>query len=417
MRSSLPREMLVVTTSDALFCELPSWQAGQSCRATQFGLIGATLLWSGLIFTIPVIATWAQGQAMDPFVMRWLVAFIGPTSIAGTTLLIYALRGAAMRTGIELTADRIGVIWRVGPLHLSRRIAWADIARLAVMPAWNLPVYANIEGSFLLQVVLVRGGSIQLAGDSDRVRMLALAGELARRAKVLRAASAEALMIPLPHSSLEVVEEDSRDVVADRDGQPGGSTAIVEQHADGLTITIPALRLRRFVREPPFYFILGVLAMLTVWIAASSAPAVAREGLVGLFTSAGSILPWLCTLFVMTVLVHVLSRRAQISARGRVLAVRWTNLLVTRRRMWHSEELAEVRVVSERVSSDTGKEWRQYLDIRSTDLSASASLHLLQWREKAELEWIATTLRRSLRLPAKQPGPNAATERWDDEIA
>jgi hypothetical protein len=42
---------------------------------------------------------------------------------------------------------------------------------------------------------------------------------------------------------------------------------------------------------------------------------------------------------------------------------------------------------------------------------------MLHWREKAELEWIATTLRRSLEIHAKQPVLKATAERWDDEIA
>ena len=183
------------------------------------------------------------------------------------------------------------------------------------MPAWNVPVYADIEGSFLLQVVRVRGKPVQLAGDNDRVRILALARELAQAAKTPRAASAEALMLLPPPPPLEVVEEDSRDVVTDRDEQPSGSTATLEQHADGITITVPPLGFRSFIRYPLLILVPAVLAVLTVWIAARSGPAVAREGLVGLFTFDGSFMAWLCALILTVVLAYVLSRPAQLTAR------------------------------------------------------------------------------------------------------
>ncbi len=41
---------------------------------------------------------------------------------------------------------------------------------------------------------------------------------------------------------------------------------------------------------------------------------------------------------------------------------------------------------------------------------------LLQWCEKAELEWIATTLNQAMGLPATQPKPKATTDGWDDGI-
>jgi hypothetical protein len=412
----LATEIVVVETSDAVCYEPPSWQPGQSRRATQFGLLGATALLLGLIFAVPIGMTWAAGQVQDPIVIHYIVPVLLVISLAGLTSSIYALRGARLRSRIELTAHGIGLSWQAGPLRWSRRVVWGEVERLVVAPAWNVPHLADVEGSFLLHLVRVRGRPVRLAGDNDRVRLLALAVELAHRAKAVRAASGEALMMP-PPSPLEVLEEDSRDVVSDRNEQPAGSRVVLEHHADGVTITVPSLWVRGCLKEPTVPVCLGLFVALAAWIAYGSATAVARHGLVGVLTFEGSIMPWLLALFVTLMLTYLLMRGAQLSARGDVLSVRWTNLVGTRCRIWHREDLAELRVISERVNSDTGKEWRQYLAIRPRDVPPSAPRFLLSWCEKDELEWIATTLRRSLRLPATQPKPNDATGGWDDEIA
>jgi hypothetical protein len=416
MHTSLPPEIVVVESYDAVCYELPNWQAGKDRRATMSGALGIGLLVLGLAFSVPLVLAWAGGVAMSLTVAICFLAVAGPTSFAGLTLINYSLSGAPMRNRIELTAQGVEAIRLVGPFRRSRRFAWGEVARLEVVPAGNVPGYTDVEGGFLLQVVRDRGGPLTLAGDNDCVRLLALAGELARRAKVLRASSAESLMLAAP-SPLDVVEEDSRDLVADRDEQPDGSTAILEQHADGVTIAVPPLGLRGFIKDRSFAGSLLVGVILTAFIAAGAAPTVARDGIVGLFTFTGSIVLWPCALFAMVMLAYFLSRGARLSARGSVLTVQWTNLLGNHCRTWRREELADVRVVSELVESDDGKAWKQRLEIQPHDPLSAAPRYLLHWREKAELEWIATTLRRSLRLPETQPKPKDAKQSWDDELA
>jgi hypothetical protein len=417
MHTSLQHEFVVVETSDAVCYELPAWQAGQDRRATMSGALGVGLLVLGLACPVPFfVVAWAGGLAMSLTVASCFLAFACPIMLAGLTLINYSLSGAPMRNRIELTAIGIEAIRLVGPFRRSRRFAWGEVARLEIVPAQNVPGYTDVEDGFLLQVVRDRGRPVTLAGDNDRVRLLALAGELARRAKVLRAASADSLMLA-PPSPLDVVEEVSREVVADRDEQPAGSTAILEQHADGVTITVPPLGLRGFIKDRSFAGSLLVGVILTAFIAVGATPAVARDGIVGLFTFTGSIVLWPCALFVTVMLAYFLSRGARLSARGSVLTVQWTNLLGNHCRIWRRDELADVRVVSELVDSGEGKVWKERLDIQLHDTGSAAPRYLLHWREKAELEWIATTLRRSLRLLDTQPKPKDAKQSWDDELA
>ena len=66
MRASLPPEITVVETSDAISYELPVWPAGRPHRVTVFCIWGGLLLCCGLMFTVPVVMTWAGGQALEP---------------------------------------------------------------------------------------------------------------------------------------------------------------------------------------------------------------------------------------------------------------------------------------------------------------------------------------------------------------
>ena len=415
MQASSRPEISVVKTSNAVSYGLPPWRTGQLRRALQAGLLGATLCICGIVFTIPIVTTWASGRCFEPDIARCCVAIVWPSLIVGLGLLIYAVRGAPMRHLIELTSEGIAVLQQVGRFRRSRRITWEQVERLALVPAGNEPAFAGTQGTFLLQLVPVRGKAVWLGGDDDRDRLRAVAEMLAGAAKKHRAALAEAHILPAP-PMLEVVEECPRDVIVDRDLQPRQSTAILERSGDQVTITIPPFGLRRLVEDRGAASVLLITGGFSAWFALYAPQAVAVDGLFGLFSFKGSILTLPPVLVLTLVLAHVLSRRAELSVRKGVLTVRSSILLFNRRRQWRIDELANIRAVSTLGSSDTGPEWRQYLEIQPRGSRASAPVHLLKWREKAELEWMATTLRRSLQLSKTGIGPTVVSKGWDDEI-
>jgi hypothetical protein len=398
MRDGLVPENMAIETADAVRYELPSWPAGQSRRIGLLRALGIVFALSGLLFTVPLIMTWDQGPAREPAI-HWLLGLACPFYLAALISLIYAQRGAPSRDTIEVTVSGIAVTSQAGPWRRSRQVRWADVARLTLTPAWNVPGYGAIEGSFLLRLIRLRGGPLLLAGDEDRARLLVLAHELARRAKVARAAAADIPVLP----PVEVVEENSLDLVSDRYEQPPGSTATLEQHADGVTITVPALGLHALVQQPALLMLALLLAASFTWITATVVPAAARAGLSGVFARDPSMIAWPVALVFTPVLAHLLSRRAELSSRGGVLTVQWSFLIFGRSRAWRREDLAEIRAVSELVTSDGQKTWTKYLAIRPYDGSVSGPRHLLYWCEKPELEWIATTLRHSLPLSEMLP--------------
>jgi hypothetical protein len=293
-------------------------------------------------------------------------------------------------------------------------VPWHEISRLAVEPAGNEPFFANAEGNFILWLIRKRSVPVRLAGAEDRIRLLALAGDLVRRSKALLSDSEDELTMP---SAIEIVEEPARDVIADRDLQPVGSTAIVEQHSDGVTITIPVRSWEELFSAPGFTIALDIVTGLGSWIVTNTAQAAAQTGHFVLFPRDGTLMAWPCALVSSLVFTHIVSRRAQISAREGVLTVRSRMLVGTRCRRWRREELADIRVVSKLVNSDAGQHWTQFIEIETLNPRPFRTFGMLHWREKPELEWIATALRRAPRVTAKQPVLKVAAERWDDEIA
>jgi hypothetical protein len=414
MRASLSPEISVVETPDTMSYELPDWQAGRVRRATVFGLWGGLIFCCGLMFTIPVIMTWAGGRALDPVAVTAICLVACPADLVGLMLLCYAGYGAPGRDRIELTSHGIAVVWQLGRLRRSRGVPWHEIARLAVEPAGNEPFFANAADNFILWLIRKGSASIRLAGAEDHAWLLALAGDLARRSKELRSNRDDELTMP---ASIEIVEEPPRDVIAEREVQPPDSAATVGQNSDGVTITIPPLSWAELFKAPGFTIALAITTALWAWIVTDAAQAAAQNGHVVLFTRDATLMAWTCVLVFSLIVIHIVNRRAQISAKGGILTVRSRLLVGTRCRTWRRGELADIRVVSKLVNSDAGQQWTQYIEIQPLNSGPFRTYRMLHWREKAELEWIATTLRRVLGVPAKHGALKAATEGRDDEIS
>jgi hypothetical protein len=94
---------------------------------------------------------------------------------------------------------------------------------------------------------------------------------------------------------------------------------------------------------------------------------------------------------------------------GRLLVVR-SGLFGSRRSEWSREELADVRVACDRRARiGEGKKRSAYypwqIDLRVVPRDG-ADVNVLTYREgdtrKADLEWMATVLRRTLRMPRRR---------------
>jgi hypothetical protein len=217
-----------------------------------------------------------------------------------------------------------------------------------------------------------------------------------------------------------MVEECPRDQIVDRAIQPAGSTAIVETYTDGVMITIPAFGLRQLAHDRPLAVVVVAVGIVVIiaGVAAFSHAAVIPQGLFDPVSFKRSMLTLAPALVLSLAVADALSRRACLAVRDGVLTVRWSIFLfLTRRRSWPCDELEAVRAVSKIGSSDTGRAWRQYLEIQSRGHRNFAQVRLLDWREKDELEWIATILRRSFRPSATAARAKATGDGCEDETA
>ncbi len=409
--------MMSTETSDAVSYPLPDWPPARSHRTKCFGNLGGVLLVMGALLGLAVTLAWISGQAGG----RMLVLVGAPVAllmlIPGITFVVYASNGGPARHALELTAQALELITELGAYRRRRRIAWGEVGRLVVAPALNVREFINVESGFVLQVERMRGAPVLITGDDDRFRLLNLADELDRWAKASAGASAESLAQP-PRSPVTVVEEASRGVVFDRDKQPKGSRALVEQHADGVTITIPPLGLGGCIQQPKLCLCVLMVSAAIAWIVVTAVLIVPEHGLRGLITTPGSVLALPIAAAFTPLLILRMIAQAQLSARDGVLTVQWTNLLGNHCRAWPREDLGEICAVSERVSEgEGGTQWSQHLAIRPHDFARPAPPKLLSWCEKPELEWIATTIRRALPLPGDKAESKPAPRRWDDELA
>lgn len=98
MRASLPPEITVVETPDAISYELPVWPAGRPHRVTVFGIWGGLSLCCGLMFTVPIVMTWAAGQAVEPLLAIGFFPVACLADLVGLLLLFYAGHGAPSAT-------------------------------------------------------------------------------------------------------------------------------------------------------------------------------------------------------------------------------------------------------------------------------------------------------------------------------
>jgi hypothetical protein len=393
--------------------ELPNWAAGQAMRAKSSGLLGGSLLLGGLMFGFPVVMIWISGQPADQLFAHCAAPVVIADLVASLLLLNYALRGAPARSQLEFTAQSLGVVTQIGLYRRCRPVAWSEIARFVVQPAWNAPGLASLERTFLLQAVRFRGQPVRIAGNENRDWLLNLADDLARRAKAARDAAPETLLQP-GLAPLKVVEEISRDLVSERTRQPAHSRATFEEHVDGVTITLPPLGLGGCLAEHGPMAVLVIVTVSIGWVVVTGFLNVPRAGL---FMWGSALSVGLAALVFIPNLVSSLIDQAKLSARDGVLTVEWTNLLGKQVRTWPREDLADICVVSERVSDEGGTVWTQYLSIRPHEFARRAPRKLLRWCEKPELEWIATTIRRALPLRGDNTNSKPARRRWDEELA
>jgi hypothetical protein len=371
--------------------------------------VGLVPLAFGLFFA-GFAVSWTAGVVQDLVAPGGGVGWFGilfalwgvPFIVAG---LMMAGAGMLILAGHSEVQVRRGRLWAMecaGWLRWPRSRRVENIRRFKVtLKAPSDPEESPPEGqmaSFLggLGVILVecdKGTPLWLAPAYPLDWLRALADELARRCQTVTDTGEPT---PAPAVQEEVVKVESGVVQQTVEDQPPGSRAVLEEHADGVTITLPPAGVWRGSKGLFMFSLLwnAIMAVITAMVVGIHIFADQPQG-----PDAGGALLFglVITLFwaigAATVLAAVnMGRRRAVLAvvRDRLLVLQ-TGLFGTKRREW---ERAEVRHVGVGPSGLSVNE-RPVLELQLRPREG-AQVGLLAGRDEEELHWIATRLRRAL---------------------
>jgi hypothetical protein len=374
-RFTLPRRRL--TTLRRFGMEPLAFGSGVAFLAAVW-TVGVTLI---LVNTDGPWAIYALGGLL------WLIGvsffFAGLVIVGGGAVTLIG------RTVIELRGGRLWVTERlVGPMRQRmRRIEHLRRFRIVRVPRLGTSEPEATEAALLVAECGERKAMWIATGYAYKW-LAALAAELARRCE--------------SHGRLEPIEVVT--VVAashprpDRDEPPPESRTVLSVHGDGVTITLPRPGLWRGAR--------GWLLSGLIWL-----------GLLEAFTSlaltsnklgwAAWIAIWAFRMVYWSVGALILTTGIYIGQRRAVLAVAAGRLLVlesgrfgTRRYEWTAEGIASVVAATSGLAG-----WEHHTQVELLVHGRNGETwRLLAGRDRAELEWVATQLRRALGCGPALPG-------------
>ncbi len=401
MSRALPPEIVVTETADGIRYRLPrpdlSGMRFVGCLLIAFGCLPAGMGAAFIAFAVTVMGG-ASGSVLlfAALLMLLPLAFV----LVGLALMFLGGWMLAGRQEIELTARHVRGALCVGPLRWWRRRSRARLKQFTVVrggqsdpgQAWDA-----------LQVECEGSKPLRLAQGYPEKWLRALARDLARRCRTLPAEEATAVVGVASESA------DPHDI-RERTKQPVNSRVIVEEHADGLTLVMPPAGV--WGGSHPLvvvwaFLAWGLITLVSVLLGWAALTGQLR-GKHGEPASAVTLLAltpfWLIAAVALLVVLHRGRRRAALTAAGGRLRVVRSGLFGTRRWEWSFEEVADVCVACDRRARiGEGKKKAAYypwqIDLRVVPRDGPA-LNVITYREgdprKADLEWMATLLRRAL---------------------
>jgi hypothetical protein len=376
MNRALPSEIQVSELNGGVQYLLPRRSRGGSILGQMVGLsIGAVIL-GGCLFYL---------GALGPPVVVWVIILLGMAFLY-FMLVIHLFA----RSEIRLQEGYLHAIERIGPFRQARKRPLDCLRRLAVTDPPHAG--ANWHGGkapdrAAVIVAQCEGASpLEIARSYPRHWLLALADDLARRCNLATAEkSPEALPGPV-----EVVLE-SADLTADHFHQPLESKIVLQETAEGLTLTIPAIGTTGGGKGLLSHS-LGRFAFMTlfagfwVWLSIS-------ERDMPWFLAAIAGFFWVIGLIHFLMILNLVWRHAVVSVVGDQLTVTQSGPFATSVREWTLEQLAGIRPAPSNVLAGDKQGTELQLHLKKGE-----KVSLFAGRDRAELQWLATVLRQALGL-------------------
>lgn len=409
MSEPLPVEIVVTsgmggsTTYDFPGRKLGNWRwlgllpLGIGCGIIGFVIFQAARFVGGLI---QIIGPWAGLGAL----------FALPFLAGGLTAIGIGLAVLMGRARLCVTDRHLISIEKVGWFSWKRRIVRSDVARLRVHAGLSGKVngeprkFAASEEFAVLTAELTRGKSQLLVPGYPREWLVALANALSAQLAV-DSTSTDASVPAVPVEVLDATPVAEGEI--ERFEPPAG-TPITHQSLDyGCVFTVPAPGVWKGSSGLFFFSLLwcGFMVVFTTFFgfAAANGKVVDREAwwMFPLFITVF----WAAGIGMLLGAINMGRRQAAIAVtNGRMKSI-VSGLFGTTRKEWELAELETVR---------KGPSGMEVNDVPVMQLHivprTGAKYGLLTGRDEAELEWMATHLRRYLARPRATAAPDDETE-------
>jgi hypothetical protein len=306
------------------------------------------------------------------------------------------IRRRAGRDELRIDERSIRSTWRLGPLSRQKTLLRSSVAQLTVVREGDESYALAAENEF--------GRKWNLGVGYPREMLLALAVEISSRWKELTIDPDFAEIGP---GKLAIREESNIPTeIRERPVPPLGSRLICERDRTGeVRITIPRLGLSGFGVSISSLF--GVVAM--IYLIAEVMPAIrgmckegTRSDAINTLVATGAIMLFLLVYLAIAVR-EALTTRVLIASEGS-LTLETKGLLRTSSKSWRTDQIVSIHAETmvDNSGDGSGTTTTSVL-VRTTGQAGKAPDTLMSgeaYRTKPDMEFIATTLREALGVPA-----------------
>jgi hypothetical protein len=361
-------------------------------------LIGLFLVGFGVLFM------WMPGHTAWEFIQKLLHGNrdIGNIIFSVFPLLFVVAGCVPMGIGLAILLGRCRVEWRdgrlrstemVGPLRWTRNLPCKPLRKLEVSAATSSSANAppkTIENFSGIAALYEDGSRNIIALGYPKDWMMAVAEEL-RTYVGNGSVSFEPVKVELVEAVPGLGEDDEALLP-----QPVGSNVQLEEHGTGIRLVVPPAGIWKGAKGLLFFSVLwcGFLCVFTgLTIFGQSKGSGNVHAAFWIFISSF----WLIGFGLLAGAVHLGRRHADLTADSGGLRIETTGILGVKQREWSQAEIAAVRADASGMKVND----RPVIELQ-VHPTAGKKAGFLAGRDEADLRWMASQLRRVLKVPARR---------------